>query len=173
MPADRSTTPNPATALTASTSAPAAIRRAAPADATDVATMVGEIATHEDQAAHVHVDVEQWRGLPGRPDVTVLLAERSGRPVGYVSAVRHLHLWTGGGVLALDDLYVRPGHRDGGVDRQLMAALAALAASEQLLILRPRTPRARRLPHRRGLSAVGVPARRRRPHHRAIMVCAR
>jgi hypothetical protein len=62
--------------------------------------MVGEIATHEDQAAHVHVDVEQWRGLLGRPDLTVLLAERSGRPVGYVSAVRHLHLWTGGDVLA-------------------------------------------------------------------------
>ena len=57
----------------------------------------------------------------------MLLAERDGGPVGYVSAVRRLHLWTGGDVLALDDLYVRPGHRDAGIGRRLMAALAALA----------------------------------------------
>ncbi|MGY1653739.1 N-acetyltransferase family protein [Geodermatophilus sp. SYSU D01119] len=110
------------------------IRRAAPADAPDVAAMVGEIAAHEDQSAHVHVDVEQWRTLLARPDVVVLLAERDGAPVGYVSAVRQLHLWTGGDVLALDDLYVRPGCRDAGVGRRLMGALAALAAPEQLVI---------------------------------------
>jgi len=110
------------------------IRRATPADADDVAAMVGEIAAHEDQSAHVHVDVEQWRTLLARPDVSVLLAERDGAAVGYVSAVRHLHLWTGGDVLALDDLYVRPGHRDAGAGRHLMARLAALAAPEQLLI---------------------------------------
>jgi ribosomal protein S18 acetylase RimI-like enzyme len=37
-------------------------------------------------------------------------------------------------VLNLEDLYVRPGHRDVGVGRRLMASLAALAAPEQLLI---------------------------------------
>ncbi|MGY1748687.1 GNAT family N-acetyltransferase [Modestobacter sp. SYSU DS0511] len=61
----------------------------------------------------------------------MLLAERA---IGYVSAVRQLHLWTGGDALSLDDLYVRPGHRDAGVGRKLMAALATLAAPEQLLI---------------------------------------
>jgi GNAT superfamily N-acetyltransferase len=66
--------------------------------------------------------------------VTVLLAERDGAAVGYVSAVRRLHLWTGGDVLALDDLFVRPGNRDGGVGRRLMTALAELAAPERLLI---------------------------------------
>ncbi|MGY1606995.1 MULTISPECIES: N-acetyltransferase family protein [unclassified Geodermatophilus] len=110
------------------------IRRATPADAADVAAMVGEIAAHEDQTAHVHVDLEQWRILLARPEVTVLLAERDGAAVGYVSAVRQLHLWTGGDLLALDDLYVRPGHRDAGVGRRLMTALARLAAPEQLLI---------------------------------------
>ena len=111
-----------------------AICRATPADAADVATMVAEIAAHEDQTAHVHVDVEQWRALLERPEVIVLLAERGGQAVGYVSALRQLHLWTGGDVLNLDDLYVRPGHRDAGVGRRLMAALAALAAPERLLI---------------------------------------
>ena len=110
------------------------IRPAVPDDAPEVATMVREIAEHEDQSAHVHVDEELWRTLLARPDVTVLLAERDGAAVGYVSAVRRLHLWTGGDVLALDDLFVRPGNRSGGVGRQLMTALAAVAAPERLLI---------------------------------------
>jgi ribosomal protein S18 acetylase RimI-like enzyme len=110
------------------------IRRATPGDAPDVAAMVAEIAAHEDQTAHVHVDVERWRSLLGRPEVIVLLAELDGAAVGYVSAVRQLHLWTGGDVLNLDDLYVRPGHRDAGVGRRVMAALAALVAPERLLI---------------------------------------
>jgi ribosomal protein S18 acetylase RimI-like enzyme len=110
------------------------IRRATPDDAPDVAAMVREIAAHEDQAAHLHVSDDRWRTLLARPEVVVLLAERGGEAVGYVSAVRQLHLWTGGDVLALDDLYVRPGARDAGVGRRLMAALAALAAPERLLI---------------------------------------
>ena len=110
------------------------IRRASPADATEVATMVAEIAAHEDQSAHVHVHIDQWRALLERPEVIVLLAQRDGAAVGYVSAIRQLHLWTGGDVLNLDDLYVRPGHRDAGVGRRLMAALATIAAPDQLLI---------------------------------------
>ena len=110
------------------------IRPAGPDDAAVVAAMVREIAEHEGQSAHVHVDEELWRSLLARPDVTVLLAERGGAAVGYVSAVRRLHLWTGGDVLALDDLFVRPGHRSGGVGRHLMTALAAVAAPERLLI---------------------------------------
>lgn len=110
------------------------IRRATPDDAPDVAAMVREIAAHEDQAAHLHVSDDRWRTLLARPEVVVLLAECGGEAVGYVSAVRQLHLWTGGDVLALDDLYVRPGARDAGVGRRLMAALAALAAPERLLI---------------------------------------
>ncbi|GAB3197630.1 GNAT family N-acetyltransferase [Geodermatophilus arenarius] len=119
--------------MTAPTAA-VVIRRATPADTTEVAAMVREIAAHEDQAASVHVPDDQWHGLLERPEVVVLLAERDGAAVGYVSAIRRLHLWTGGDVLDLDDLYVRPGHRDTGVGRRLMAALATLAAPEQLLI---------------------------------------
>ena len=126
----------PMTDALTSTSPPAGvvIRRATPADAAGVATMVAEIAAHENQTGQVHVDVDQWRALLGRTEVIVLLAERDGQAVGYVSALRQLHLWTGGDVLNLDDLYVRPGQRDGGVGRRLMAALAGLAAPEQLLI---------------------------------------
>jgi ribosomal protein S18 acetylase RimI-like enzyme len=127
----------PITAHSGTTAVPTpavTVRRATPADADDVTAMVGESAAHEEQSAHVHVDVEQWRTLLARSEVTVLLAERDGAAVGYVSAVRQLHLWTGGDVLALDDLYVRHGHRDAGAGRRLMAALAALAAPDRLLI---------------------------------------
>ncbi|MGY1833114.1 GNAT family N-acetyltransferase [Geodermatophilus sp. SYSU D01180] len=123
---DAPTTDDPAAAVT--------IRRATPADAPEVAAMVAEIAAHEDQAAHVHVQDAQWRTLLTRSEVIVLLAERGGVAVGYVSAIRQLHLWTGGDVLNLDDLYVRPGHRDAGVGRRLMAALAGLAGPERLLV---------------------------------------
>lgn len=98
------------------------------------AAMVAEIAAHEGQSAHVHVDEAQWRGLLARPEVTVLLASRQGSAVGYVSAVRQLHLWSGGDVLALDDLYVRPDHRDAGVGRLLMAGLAETALPDRLVV---------------------------------------
>lgn len=110
------------------------IRRASPEDAASVAGMVVEIAAHEGQTAQVQVDVEQWRALLGRVDVIVLLAEDGGEAVGYVSAVRQLHLWTGGDVLNLDDLYVRPGHRGGGVGGELMRSLAGVAAKHRLTI---------------------------------------
>jgi ribosomal protein S18 acetylase RimI-like enzyme len=127
------TTTRPTTATTASY-ASVTTRRATRDDAAEVAAMVREIAAHEDQSVHVHVDEALWADLLDRPDVTVLLAERDGAAVGYVSAIRQLHLWTGGDVLALDDLYVRPGHRDAGVGRRLMSALAALAEPDRLVI---------------------------------------
>lgn len=116
------------------TSPSVTVRRATSPDAATVAALVREIAAHEDQSVQVQVDEAQWRTLLDRPEVIVLLAERDGTSLGYVSAVRQLHLWTGGDILALDDLYVRSGHRDHGVGRRLMSALATYASPEQLLI---------------------------------------
>ncbi|GGU14569.1 GNAT family N-acetyltransferase [Nocardioides albus] len=100
------------------------IRAAIPDDAETVHTLVGEIAAHQAQSASVTVTAEQWAGYLERPEITVLLAEGDGDPVGYVSAVRRLHLWSGSDIIALDDLYVRPGHRDAGVGKLLMTELA-------------------------------------------------
>ena len=110
------------------------IRRAGPDDAPVVDILVREIADHEGDSEHVTVTVERWRTLLGRADVTVLLAERAGEPLGYVSAQRRLHLWSGRDILALDDLYVRAQARDGGVGRELMTALARCAAADRLTI---------------------------------------
>lgn len=105
----------------------ATVRAATPDDAQDVSTLVLEMAAHQDQAEAVAVDAARWRELLARPDVTVLLAEVDHRPVGYVSAARRLHLWSGRDVLALDDLYVRPGHRDRGCGLLLMHELSRCA----------------------------------------------
>jgi ribosomal protein S18 acetylase RimI-like enzyme len=103
------------------------IRSATVDDAATVRTMVREMAAHQDQVAEVAGDVVRWAEVLARPEVTVLIAEGDGEAAGYVSAVRRLHLWSGGDVLALDDLYVREQFRDRGVGGRLMAALAAQA----------------------------------------------
>lgn len=147
------------------------IRRAGPADAATVHTLVTEIAAHEGDAAHVTVTVARWAELLGRDDVTVLLAERSGEPLGYVSALRRLHLWSGRDILALDDLWVRAAARDAGVGRTLMLALARTAAADGLTIrweVKPRNEAAQRFYRRLGANLwtkviVGWPAERYEP----------
>ncbi|WP_309134665.1 GNAT family N-acetyltransferase [Cellulomonas sp.] len=103
------------------------VRRATPADARTVHTLVLEIAAHEGDSTHVAVTPEVWARLLGRDDVLVTLAEADGQVLGYASAVRRLHLWSGGDVLAVDDVYVRPGARDQGVGRRLLVATARVA----------------------------------------------
>jgi GNAT superfamily N-acetyltransferase len=76
----------------------------------------------------------RWRELLGGDDVIVLIAERDGQAAGYVSALRRPHLWSGEDILALDDLYVREQHRDGGVGRALMLELARVALPQGLTI---------------------------------------
>ena len=125
---------HPSTSPLGTAASQVTIRRATPDDARAVAAMVREIAAHEGQSDHVHVIEAQWRALLARAEVIVLLAEENSAAVGYVSAVRQLHLWTGGDILALDDLYVRPRHRDGGIGRRLMCTMAAMGGVDQLTI---------------------------------------
>jgi GNAT superfamily N-acetyltransferase len=110
------------------------VRRAGPDDAAVVLTMVREIAASEGDASDAAGTAESWAAMLARPDVVVLLAERDGVPVGYVSAVRTLHLWLGRDIVALDDLFVRDGYRGARVGRLLMHALARLASAEDLLV---------------------------------------
>ncbi len=108
------------------------VRRAGPDDAAAVVAMVRELAAPEGDA--FAGTAARWAQVLGREDVLVLLAERDGGPVGYVSAVRRLHLWLGTDVLALDDLFVREGHRDAGIGRLLMTELARVASAEDLVV---------------------------------------
>jgi ribosomal protein S18 acetylase RimI-like enzyme len=109
------------------------IRRAGPDDSDTILEMMREIAA-EEGVGDVDVTPHQWRTLLSRDDVVVFVAERDGTAVGYVSAVVQLHLWTGGDLVALDDLFVRPGHRDAGIGRELITAIARVAATDGKLI---------------------------------------
>jgi ribosomal protein S18 acetylase RimI-like enzyme len=110
------------------------VRRAGPEDAGTVLGMLRELAAHTGASEHVTGTVPRWAAILARPDVVVLLAERDGEPVGYVSSMRRPHFWTARDILALDDLFVREGYRDAGVGRLLMSELARIAAPEALPI---------------------------------------
>jgi ribosomal protein S18 acetylase RimI-like enzyme len=110
------------------------IRRAVPADAELVRTMLVELADYQDQAQDVTATVEDWQGFLAREDVIVLIAETDRETSGYVSSLRRPYLWVGGDQLALDDLYVREKFRSSGVGRILMLALARYALPDRLTI---------------------------------------
>jgi GNAT superfamily N-acetyltransferase len=129
-----STAPVDRRGAAASTPDDVVVRRATPADADTVHTLVLEIAAHEGDTEHVHVTPARWVELLGRDDVVVLLAERASHALGYTSAVRRLHLWSGGDLLAVDDVYVRPGERSAGVGRRLLTAMAAVAEPDGLTL---------------------------------------
>lgn len=110
------------------------IRRAEPGDAAVALTLLQELAAHQNQSQYVALTADRMHELLSRRDVIVLLAEQEARPVGYVSAVRHLNIWAGRDIIGLDDLYVRPEARDRGVGRLLMTEVARLAAAEELIV---------------------------------------
>ena len=115
---------------------PVTERRAEPRDAATVHELLTELADHERSRASVGVTADDWAGLLTNPRVRVLLAWLGEHPIGYVSAVRQLHLWSGREILALDDLYVRPRSRGGGVGHSLMTALGEQAAADGLMVIR-------------------------------------
>ena len=109
------------------------IRPATPDDAHLVDTLVHEITAH--QGDRVQATAADWRSLLARADVRVLLAFDGEQPLGYASTIRRLHLWSARDVIALDDLWVRAEGRNRGVGRELMNAVAELAAGERLAIV--------------------------------------
>ncbi len=112
------------------------VRRATPADADSVQALMLELADHEGFAHAVRTTKQDWTRMLAHDGVVVLLAFRGDRPVGYVSAVRQLHLWSAGDILAMDDLYARPEARGTGVGTLLMSALAQHAAADGQLLVR-------------------------------------
>ncbi|WP_049563860.1 GNAT family N-acetyltransferase [Nonomuraea sp. SBT364] len=103
------------------------IRRATSADAATVHALICELAEHQDQAWGITVSVPDLRQMLARPEITYLIAERDGQPVGYVSWLERISFWSGENYLHLDDLYVAATERGHGVGEQLMRAAAEAA----------------------------------------------
>jgi GNAT superfamily N-acetyltransferase len=103
-----------------------------PAVARDVEALVGlinELAEFERSPGSVEITVEQLHGALFGPSPTVFahVAEEEGRVVGMAIWFVTFSTWTGRHGIHLEDLYVQPEARSGGVGRALLTELAAIA----------------------------------------------
>ena len=105
------------------------IRPAAPADVATILNFVRELAAFEREpdavAATEPMLAEALFGAD--PAAEAVIAERSGVPVGFALFFRNFSTWTGRPGLYLEDLYVTPPARGGGVGKALLIHLASIA----------------------------------------------
>jgi len=98
-------------------------------DVPQILAFIAELAEFE-QLAHAAVATEslladQLFGL--RPAAEVVMAEVDGAPAGFALFFHTFSTFLGRRGLYLEDLFVRPAFRNGGLGRQLMGHLAKLA----------------------------------------------
>src|SRR5919199_5743741 len=105
------------------------IRPATPADVPAVARLIRALADYERLAHAVELDEDRLREhlFGPRPFAEVLLAEDTGRVVGFALYFHNYSTFLGKPGLYLEDLYVEPEHRGRGHGKALLGALARLA----------------------------------------------
>ncbi|HZZ14214.1 MAG TPA: GNAT family N-acetyltransferase [Paraburkholderia sp.] len=111
----------------------AAIRAATPADTRAIFALTYELAEFE-QLTHVFTATED--GLHdalfgARPSIEALVAEDQGSLVGYAMFFHNYSSFVGKRGLYLEDVYVQPSQRGGGLGTALLARLAAIAVERQ------------------------------------------
>jgi GNAT superfamily N-acetyltransferase len=103
-----------------------------PAVPDDVPTLVGfihDLAEFERSPQSVHITPGQLRDalFASSPAVFAHVAEEQGQVVGMAIWFLTFSTWTGRHGIHLEDLYVRPESRTGGVGRALLSELATIA----------------------------------------------
>jgi GNAT superfamily N-acetyltransferase len=103
------------------------IREARPEDVGLILGLIGELAEYEQLAGEVKATEELMeRALFGRPpSAEALIAEQDGQTVGYALFYPTFSTFLAIQGIWLEDLYVRPQHREAGAGRALLAAVAA------------------------------------------------
>ena len=104
----------------------AAVRRAAPGDVPEILRMIRALACHERMPDAVEATEGSLAAILFGPDPKVFahIAETDGRAVGLAVWFLNFSTWTGKHGIYLQDLFVDPDARRGGVARALFAALA-------------------------------------------------
>jgi GNAT superfamily N-acetyltransferase len=104
------------------------IRPATPIDIPTIVAMVTELAEFERAASEVVATVADFEvALFGQnPSVYAVMAEVDGNPAGFALYFRNFSTWLGKHGLYLEDLYVRPEFRGGGVGQGLLSHLAQI-----------------------------------------------
>lgn len=103
-----------------------AVRRAQPGDEHDILRLIRALAAYEREPDAVEATPEGLRAhfFNDAPKVFAHVAEVEGRVVGIAVWFLNFSTWTGRHGIYLEDLFVDPDVRGGGVARALMRALA-------------------------------------------------
>jgi GNAT superfamily N-acetyltransferase len=109
------------------------IRPAAVADLPAMMVLVRELAEYERLAHAMVATVESFEAalFGERPTAEALVALVDGEMVGYAIYFQNFSTFVGRAGIYLEDLYVRPERRGGGIGKQLLARVAQVAAERQ------------------------------------------
>ena len=109
----------------------ATIRPARPGDEHDILRLIRQLADYEREPDAVEATADDLRGhlFADDPRVFAHVAEQDGRIVGIAVWFLNFSTWTGRHGIYLEDLFVDPTVRGGGVGRALVRALAAEAVA--------------------------------------------
>jgi GNAT superfamily N-acetyltransferase len=91
-----------------------------------------DLATYEDEphAVTASPQILARDGFGKDPQFAALIAEMAGKPVGFALYTFNYSVWTGARGIFVEDIWVVPEQRRGGVARVLMAALAKECAAK-------------------------------------------
>jgi len=91
-----------------------------------------DLATYEDEphAVTASPQILARDGFGKDPQFAALIAEMAGKPVGFALYTFNYSVWTGARGIFIEDIWVVPEQRRGGVARALMAALAKECAAK-------------------------------------------
>lgn len=109
--------------------APVCCRPARREDVPELLRMIHELARHEGDSAEVVTDAVALANAGFGPAARfgALLAEVDGQLAGFVSFTWTYSIWRHATVMSIDDVYVRPAHRQRGVGVALMYRARHLA----------------------------------------------
>ncbi len=109
--------------------APATLRAAEARDLQSIVGLIRELAEFEKLTHLVEVTPQGLHPqlFGERPAAEAVVAERDGQVIGFALFFTNFSTFLGKPGLYLEDLYVQPAHRGGGVGRALLTHLAALA----------------------------------------------
>jgi GNAT superfamily N-acetyltransferase len=105
------------------------IRPAGPEDTALILSLIRELAEFEKLLHEVKTNEEQLRASLFGPGAVpeVLIAERGGRGVGFALFFSNFSTFLGKPGIYLEDLFVQPAERSGGIGLKLLQAIAKIA----------------------------------------------
>lgn len=108
------------------------LRAATPADVPQILAFIRELAEYEREPDAVHAtEADLLRdGFGTEKRFDCIMADVDGSAVGFALYFHNYSTWRGHAGIHIEDLYVCPEHRGGGIGKALLAHIAAIAVAE-------------------------------------------